>query len=383
MRRLVAAVLFCAGCAGAPSPPPFTAPAPGSGSRAPYDLPPVAGDTVRISLDMRAAREILALLARPTFSSADAKQLESVPAVEYAIRDSNRPPETFERDLAAAFDEQSRIAVFDFRKIREDRTRWEDLLAMISTREVELAKLASDRARALLPADRVVSVRLPFYLTFGLPGRSDHIMVPGAGGAEWGVVVDLARALSDVESSAPADQIKHLSRLMASEAYQRAWAEYRAANPAWNRHDPRLGQLEPLLRAVADAGPVAIYSVDENFFPLAVWLREPMKSSIDDLNRVADRLMSAEADLDARMEVATEIKKPDFSSRVAGPAGAFLADGIIQVSGLEAYRAALAGGPRTFFEAYDRAAAVKGSGLVPLAKSIRDRLAAATAPAAP
>jgi hypothetical protein len=328
---------------------------------------------------MRAAREILALLARPAFSSADAKLLETVPAVEYAIRDSNRPPETFERDLAAAFDEQSRIAVFDFRKIKEDSSRWQDLLAMISSREGELAKLASDRARALLPGDRVVSVELPFYLTFGLPGRADHIMVPGAGGAEWGVVVDLARALSDVESSPPPEQIKHLSRLMASEAYQRAWAEYRGGSPAWSRHDASLGQLEPLLRSVAEAGPVAIYSVDENFFPLSVWLKEPMKSSIDELNRVADKLMSAESDLDARMAVAAEIKKPDFAARVAGPAGAFLADGIIQVSGLAAYRAALSGGPRAFFEAYDRAANEKGSGLVPLTKSIRERFAAAPA----
>ena len=380
MKRLVAAVLLGVGCAAAPPPPPFTIPA-GSASRAPYDLPPVGSDTVRITIDMRAAREILALLVRPSFSPADAKQLESVPAVEYAIRESNRPPEIFERDLAAAFDEQTRIAVFDFRKIREDNALWEDLLATISTREVELGKLASDRARALLPADRVVSVTLPFYLTFGLPGRADHIMVRGAGGEEWGVVVDLARALSDVEASAPSEKIKHLSRLMASEAYLRAWAEYRAASPAWNRHDTTLGQLEPLLLAVADAGPVAIYSVDENFFPLSVWLREPMKSSIDDLNRVADRLMSAEADLDARMEVAAEIKKPDFGAQVAGPAGAFLADGIIQASGIEAYRAALAGGPRTFFEAYDRAASVKGSGLVPLAKSIKERLAAPVAPA--
>ncbi len=379
MKRLLAAALVCAGCA-ASGPPRGSTPVPGGGSRAPYDNPPVAKDAVRITIDMRAAREILALLSQPAFSPAAAKQLESVPAVEWAIRDSNRPPETFERDLAAAFDEQSRIAIFDFRRIKEDSSRWQDLLGMISARETELASLASDRARALLPADRVVSLALPFYLTFGLPGRADHLMVPGAGGAAWGVIVDLARALSDAESSAPADQIHHLSRLMASETYQRAWAEYRAGSPAWARHDPRLGQLEPLLQSVAEAGPVALYNVDENFFPLSVWLREPMKSSIDELNRVADKLVSAEGDLDARMAVAAEIKKPDFASQVAGPAGAFLADGIIQASGLEAYRAALSGGPRAFFDAYDRAASEKGSGLVPLSKAIRERLAAPAAP---
>jgi hypothetical protein len=117
--------------------------------------------------------------------------------------------------------------------------------------------------------------------------------------------------------------------------------------------------------------------VDENFFPLSVWLKEPMKSSIDALNRTADRLMSAEGDLDARMTLAAEIRKPEFIAQVAGPAGAFLADGIIQASGLDAYRAALQGGPRAFFEAYDRATQKKGSGLIPLSKAFRERLTAA------
>ena len=39
---------------------------------------------------------------------------------------------------------------------------------MISAREAELTKLASDRARALLPPDRPLSVTLPITLTFGL-----------------------------------------------------------------------------------------------------------------------------------------------------------------------------------------------------------------------
>jgi hypothetical protein len=184
-----------------------------------------------------------------------------------------------------------------------------------------------------------------------------------------------------VESSTPADQIKHLSRMMASEAYQRAWAQYRSQSPAWQKRDPTLGQLQPLMRIVAEAGPVALYSVDENFFPLSVWLKEPMKSSLDELNRTADRLMSSEGDLDTRMTLAAEIRKPEFAARVAGPAGAFLADGIIQGLGLDAYRTALAGGPRAFFEAYDRAGEKKGRELIPLAKVFRTRLAATTPPA--
>jgi hypothetical protein len=110
-----------------------------------------------------------------------------------------------------------------------------------------------------------------------------------------------------------------------------------------------------------------------------VWLKEPMKASLDELNRVADRLVSTEGDLDSRMGIAAEINRPEFASRVAGPAGAFLADGMIQTLGLDAYRAALSGGPRAFFETYDRASQQKGRALIPLGKAIRDRLAAVPA----
>jgi hypothetical protein len=383
MKRLFHGALvaaLAAGCASKTAAPPPFVPPPGGSSAAPYDSLPAGNSRIAITIDMRAAREILALLSEAKFSPAAAKQLETLPAVELAIADSNRPPETFERDLAAAFDEDSRASIFDFRQIRDDRSRWQDLLALISAREAELIRMSSDRARALIPPDRTISATLPFYLTFGLASRADHIALPGAGGAEWGVVIDLSRALSDSEASAPADQIKLLARLMAAEAYQRAWAEYRVQSPAWNRGDPSLGQLEPLLHIVAEAGPVALYNVDENFFPLSVWLKGPMKTSIDELNRVADQLVSADADLDQRMTVAGEIKKPEFVSGTAGPAGAFLADGIIQTFGVDAYRTALSQGPRAFFEAYDRAADQQGKTLIPLSKAIQDRLAGAPSP---
>jgi hypothetical protein len=352
------------------------APAAPTGSRAPYDSPPVAADTVTIVLDLEAARRILALLSAPAFDLEAARALETLPAVRATIQDSKRPPDVFEHDLAAAFESKTRVSGFDFRKIREDRSRWGELLTMIAGREKELTRLTSDRARALLPADRTVSVTIAISLTFGVPGRADHIAVPDAQGSGWSVVVDLSRALSDVQSSPPAEQITHLSRLMASEAYRRAWAEYRAGSPAWQRRDGSLGQLEPLLHRVAEAGPIAIYSVDENFFPLAVWLKQSMRENLDELNRVADRLVSAEGELDARMAIAAEIQKPEFTAGIAGPSGAFLSDGIIQALGLDAYREALAGGPRAFFVAYGKAADKKGSGLMPLGKAIRVQLAA-------
>jgi hypothetical protein len=375
---LAALLLLAAGCATAPLP----GPPPGSSARAPYDSAPAAKGNIAITLDLRAARSILALLSKERFDPVEAKLLEVLPPVKLAIRDSNRPPETFERDLAAAFDEQTRIAIFDFRKIREDRSRWDALLSTLGTREQEVTHQAATRALALLPADRPVSVTTAVAFTFGLPGRADHIVVQGEGGERL-TVVDLARALAEEEASAPPEQIEHLTRLIAGDAYQRAWAAYRDESPAWQRHDPGLKQLEPLLREVAETGPVALYSVDQNFFPLSLWLKDRMKASLDELNRVAERLVSTEGDLDQRVSLSAEVRRPDFVARVAAPAGSFLADGIIQNLGLDAYRAALAAGPRAFFEAYDRAAQQKGKQLIPLSKVIRDTLSGTGAAAKP
>ncbi len=381
MRRLrvgLALALAASGCAASRAP---ASGPPGSDSaRAPFDAPPVAHSSVGIRLDLEAARQILIFLARPGYDKRAAAILETVPGVRAAIRESNRPAAVFEHDLAAAFDDRARTAVFDFQRIRENRGRWDDLLKMIAARQAELEQNASARALSLLPAQAAVSVTTPIDLTFGLAGRADLLVVPASEGGNAVIVVDLARALSDVESSPPAEQIKHLSRLIAGEAFRRAWAAYRAVTPAWQTHDAALGQLDPLLRVVAEAGPAGLYSFDENFFPLSVWLKEPMKSSIDEMNQVAERLVSAEGDLDQRVEIAAAIRKPEFAAQVGASSGAFLSDGIIQVLGLDAFRAALAGGPRAFFEAYELASRQKGRELIPLAKAIQDRLAAPQPP---
>ena len=125
---------------------------------------------------------------------------------------------------------------------------------------------------------------------------------------------------------------------------------------------------------MGEHGPTAVFHVDENFFPLSVWLKEPMKRSIAELNRTAERLVESESELEARVELGAEIKRPDFIQRVAAPAGAFVCDGIIQNLGLDAFRQALAAGPKALFVAYDRAQR-KSRDLVPLSDVIRKRLA--------
>lgn len=358
-----------AGCASAGP----TGPAvPSSRSAAPYEARGPNPHSISIEINARGAREILTTLSRDKHEPTDAKLLLDLPAVRLAIQDSGRDASAFERDLAQAFDGEGRAMVFDFRPIRENRTRWESLLQAISQREGELSRMAAERAAALLPVDRPVSATLRVYLSFGLAGLADHILLTGPDGRD-AMIVDLARALGDVESEPIESQVARLARLIAGGAFRQAWAAYRQASPAWQGRLDELGTLGPLLKAVAEAGPPSIFSVDENFFPLIVWLKEPMKRSLSELNRMAERVVASEKELELRVELSAEIRRPDFARRVAGPAGAFLVDAIIQAEGLDGYRAALAGGPRAFFQTYDRVSRTRRD-LIPLADVIRERL---------
>lgn len=369
MRRRALLAVILTGCASVPAGK--TAPAPAT-ARAPYDAPPAAHHAIEIRLDSRPAREILASLSRVRLERSDAMVLQDLPAVRLAIQDSGRSPEVFERDFAAAFNEESKTAVFEFRPIRQARDRWQVLLDGIASRQTDVIERASRQAAALLPSDPAVTAKLQVYLSFGLAGLSDHLVLAGSTGSEE-MVVDLARALGESEGEPLESQLARLARLIGGEAFREAWRSYCGSSPNWTRPDPELGAIELLLHATAEHGPVALFAFDENFFPLAVWLKEPMRRSIEDLNRQAEKFAEGQSDLERRAELAAEVRRGDLVRRVAGPAGAFLADAIVEADGLDVLRAALQKGPKAFFAAYDRASQADKS-LPPLSRVIRERL---------
>lgn len=366
---LLAAAALALSCAGSS---PVPSPAGPGAPRAPYEAPPGGHHTIEIRVDSRAAVEIFAFLSRPAFDAERARAIGDLPAVRMAVQDSRRTLETFERDLAAAFDEETKSVVFDLHSIRAGRQRWESVLAAVPSREADLARMAAERAAALLPAEPPVTARLQVYLTFGVAGLADHLVVSSADGGE-AMIVDLARGLGDSAGESVENQLERVARLIAGEAFRQAWRTYRSSSPAWTSHDTSLGLLEPLLQIVGEHGPAALFHVDENFFPLSVWLKEPMKKSVAELNRTAERLVESEKELEARVALAAEIRRDDFVQRIAAPAGAFLCDGIIQNLGLDGFRAAIAAGPKALFVAYDRAQR-KSRDLVPLSDVIRKRL---------
>ncbi len=368
-------LLAAAGCASAP--PADTSPAASAPGKAPFSAAPAASHQIRVSVDTGAAKEILGSLARPRFEVADVKVLEDMLPIKLAIQDSGRSEEVFERDFAAAWNPDTRTAVFDFATIRREKDRWGVLLDVVSSRRGEIERVSAERAAALLPGDRAVSAKLEAFIIFGLAGLADHMVVT-APDATPAIILDLARVLGEAESDPAANQVSRLERLIGGEAYHQAWSMYRDGSPAWKRPLAALGSLELLIRVVAETGPVAIFGVEDSFFPLSTWLKEPMQRSMNDLNRMGERLIESEADLDARVSLTAEVRRSDFTRRVAAPAGAYMEDGIIQVLGLDALRSALAAGPLAFFQEYDRAAR-RQRDLPPLSKVILERLSAAAA----
>jgi hypothetical protein len=370
MKRAALLLLAAAGVSCSSAPAGKTAP--GAAAQSPYEAPPAAAHQIEIQIDPTAAREILGSLSRPKLEPSDVKILEEMPAVRLTIQDSTRGPEVFERDFAAAFAETSKSAVFDFWKIRQERDRWNALLTAVVSREKDLARMASQRAAALLPGDRPVSARVRVYLSFGISGLADHLVLADSRGEDT-MVVDVSRALGDSQGEPLDSQISRLARLIAGEAFRRSWLIYRHESPAWARGRPDSAPIDQLLTLVSETGPVALFAVDENFFPLAVWLKTPMKRAIDDLNRSAERFAQAQENLEARVELQGELRRPSFARQVAAPAGAFLADAVVQSAGLDALRAGLQKGPKGLFEAYEKASQADKN-LIPLAHTIRERI---------
>ena len=207
---------------------------------------------------------------------------------------------------------------------------------------------------ALLPSDAPASAKLDANLSFGLAGLADNIVARTPDGGET-MVIDLSRALGESDAESLDARIARLSRLIAGAAFRQAWGNYRANSPAWKQPEPELGPYEPLMRIVAEAGPVALFAVDESFFPLSTWLKGMQKKAFYDLERAATNIAESETELDKRVEVMSELRRADFARRVVAPVGMFLADGIRAAAGPDALKAALAGGPHAFFVAYDHA----------------------------
>jgi len=375
------ALLVAAGCASSPGPaasPASSGAAPESApiGKTPFDAPPAAAHDIHVTLDLTAAREILASLRRPRFDMSDFQVLKDMTPIDLSIKDSGRGEEIFQRDFTAAWDPESRTAVFDFATVRREQERWQVVLAAVESGKRQIEEDAARRTAALLPGDRVVSSKLKVYVSFGIAGLADHLVVTAADGSSV-IIIDLARALGDSgsESGSSQNQISRLVRLIAGESYRQAWGIYRDSNPAWTRPLPGLGTLEPLIRAVAESGPIAIFGFEESFFPLSTWLKEPMQRSMNEMNRMGERLLDAEADLDTRLTLTGEVKRPDFRRRVAGPAGAGMEDAILQAFGIDRLRQTLSQGPVAFFQEYDRASK-QIRDLPPLSKVILEHLAA-------
>jgi hypothetical protein len=121
----------------------------------------------------------------------------------------------------------------------------------------------SDRARALLPATPGVSAAVPVAFTFGCRAARTRSSCLGRRARARHRPGSRARGPAGLRS---AEQIQHLSRMIATEAYARAVVRVSRSEPRVER--PR--RVARPARAAAARGrrarPDPLYGIDENFF---------------------------------------------------------------------------------------------------------------------
>jgi hypothetical protein len=90
--------------------------------------------------------------------------------------------------------------------------------------------------------------------------------VPASDSQPEAIVVDLSQALSEAENATPAEQLRNLTRLIAGEAYRRAWPSTApAARPGSSTI--RAWGCSSRCSTAYRSGPASLYTLDENFFP--------------------------------------------------------------------------------------------------------------------
>jgi hypothetical protein len=340
--------------------------------RAPYDAAAVSPHRFSVTLDFKAARQILDALSLEKPKAGDASALLALPAVRRQIEESGKEDSRWMEDFNGAFAAESRPQTFDLRSVRMDRDRWNLVLTSLEQHADRLARLSERRAAALLPAELPVQESAAVQLTFGLPGIADHLVF-GAG-ATGGIVVlvDVARALAAAGPSSLPQGEDSFARLVAAEIFRPAWDAVRSRAAGWKGSET--GPADPLARVTATLAPVWLYSYDPDFFPLSEWLHDPMVRAADAFNEEADLLLDPKTELARRAEIVARLERRSLQNDLALAAGPFFADAIYQVLGRDELMKALSSGPFAFLEAYDRAAARKH--LPPLSHRLKERLKA-------
>jgi len=335
---------------------------------APFDAAPAGSGRVSVTVDFSAAEQIADALSGDKLKPDAPSTLQAAPAIRRQISDSGKDPGVFAQDLAAAFLPDSRPATFDFRSIRLDRDRWKVALAGLAPARDGIAQTAARRVEALLPGDVPLAFTAEVELTFALAGIEDHVLFP-AGDRRVVIVIDLGRALAENAGTPREEAEETLSRLAAAEVFRGAWEAYRRGSPGWQKPSP--SPVDPLLRAVSTAGPIALFAFDKNFFPLSRWIHDDMLRAIDALNQELALLSDPKTNLGKRAEILAALRRPGLRPDPAVSAGVFLVDGVFQAQGQRGLLDALAAGPEGLFSAYAAASSARKSGLPPLSPKWR------------
>ena len=328
--------------------------------RTPHDL------AMRVETTL--ARDLVTVLEGGTEAPEALRRLRASPIVGKALEaEKNSPEQFFGRLVGATAGVTDRI----FTPLAASTGPLRALLDAFDVDGKPAASILGKRIALLLPPEPALKVRMTVVPFFGISAFRE--IVPVRDGDDLWLFADLALVLEGGATPSPKrETILKSLRGAAAEGW-RALFDAGGRGKGWE--EPKAPGFTALLRQTVLEGPLTLFLVPDDFFPLDVVLAEPIARAFDRWNRAVALLTDPKRGDRDRAAVLVEGRRGEFWGRFPAVAGLQMSDALLRLAGREAFLAALAAGPREVASLY--VAATKKERLPQIGREARRELEAA------
>ncbi len=240
-----------------------------------------------------------------------------------------------------------------------------DLLAAFDEDGPAAARTLGRRTALLLPAGPFRKTRVTIVPFFGLSSYREVTAIRDADDL-W-MIADLSLLWNDHEVQRRETVMKTI-RGAAAEAW-RSLFDGGSGRPGWDSpRDP----FATLLRQTVLDGTTMLFLVPDEFFPLDLVLSDPIARSFERWNGAVRVLTDPKRPEQEWKEILAQATRGDFWSRYPGVVGIAMVDGLLRLTGRDAFLSALGSGPLAVADLYARIS--KDKRLLPLGKEARREL---------
>jgi hypothetical protein len=334
----------------------------------PFDLAAPTPHRLSFTFDTAPARDVLALLGGAPDAPATLRHLKASANATAAIRAEGLSPDDFYGRLVSTIAGTPDPLLKTFVAKIPYFTR---VLDAIETDGTPGAVLEGRRIASLLPTGTPVTESFVVVPFLGVSGFAEVATVRD--GDRLVLSADLPRLTGDLASAPmPREVVLKLLRAASAEGWRTLFDAHVRKAPAWP--DEKTADFDTLLARTIAEGPMTLFLIPDDFFPIVPLLEEPIVRAYARWNRAADVLLEGKKKESERQELLLNAGKGDFWSHYPAIVGVQMTDALLRLAGREKYLSALAGGPRAVVSLYLEV--TKGKRLPELSKSARKALEA-------